>query len=92
MSTATIGQNYVPPFAAGRTTLSTALGAIATNTRASQGSAYIPPFGTAGPSATATAAIAYSTDGATDSSSFVDYFVIPYMDAHVLSPPSYRYA
>lgn len=80
MSTATIVQGYVPPFAGAATALSSAIASGATSSGASQ------------TSATTTAAIAYSTDGATDSSSFVEYFVVPYLDAHVLSPPSYRYA
>lgn len=67
--------------------------------------AYVPPFASSGlasaartATATATAAAASATVAATPttfddgSSSFLYYFTIPYLDAHVASAPTYRYA
>ncbi|GJN90577.1 hypothetical protein Rhopal_003589-T1 [Rhodotorula paludigena] len=66
--------------------------------------AYVPPGATAAPSSiswasqagptgssTATAQIVDATGGV-DSSSLTQYFTIPYIDAHTLSYPTWRYA
>lgn len=98
MATASIATaGYVPPFAGIVSTAAAAIATALSTGAASQGGAYVPPFATgnsaaATPVVTSSGSTAYSTDGATDSSSFVDYFIIPYFDAHALSPSSYRYA
>lgn len=96
---AQVVSSYVPPFqvyttptslaVAGENAISVSQGA------ASQGGAYIPPFATGTDASTPIAtsasprptytAIAYDP-------SDVDNFITSYLDAHALSPPSYRYA
>ncbi|GAA6060092.1 hypothetical protein JCM10212_003500 [Sporobolomyces blumeae] len=84
MSTAAEGTGYVPPFA--RTTTAAAAGSTGSISFASVASR------TAGTgTATSTAVIVDSTGGV-DSSSLLEYFTKPYIDAHSLSIPSYRYA
>ncbi|SCV72183.1 BQ2448_4877 [Microbotryum intermedium] len=94
---ASVGSNYVPPFAQ---TTARHGGASASSAAAAAG-----PTGTsisfakiATGTATATAAgkpthtSIISTDGGIDSTSLLQYFTKPYIDAHSLSVPTWRYA
>lgn len=74
----------VPPLAATSRAAITAAG-TATLSFASIGSF-------AGSSPTRTASIAVNTQGVVDSSSLLYYFTIPYIQAHSLSYPTWRYA
>ncbi|KAG0149940.1 hypothetical protein CROQUDRAFT_652916 [Cronartium quercuum f. sp. fusiforme G11] len=58
--------------------------------------AYVPPHATAAPS-TFTGSptqvnFGTSTDQPGNTNIYLYYFIVPYLDAHVLSPPSWRYA
>ncbi|GAA6013798.1 hypothetical protein JCM10207_008194 [Rhodosporidiobolus poonsookiae] len=76
--TAATGGGYVPPFAA-TTTSSLSFAAVASHSAT----------GTA--TAAQTAAVADATGGV-DSDSLLEYFTRPYLDAHTLSIPTWRYA
>lgn len=77
---------YVPPFAATTRSAIAAAGTAATTVSfASIGS--LP-----GSTATRTASVAINTQGVVDSSSLLYYFTIPYIQAHTLSYPTWRYA
>ena len=80
MSTASIGSGYVPPFASVATSVGTAITATASVARSTAASVAQPT----GPGST--------TRFADSSGSLLYYFTLPYLDAHVLSPPTYRYA
>lgn len=58
--------------------------------------AYVPPHATAAPSTfTGTpTAVNFGTSTAQPGNTdvYLYYFIVPYLDAHVLSPPSWRYA
>ncbi|CEQ39536.1 SPOSA6832_01047, partial [Sporobolomyces salmonicolor] len=84
-ATASTGGVYVPPFAA--TTAGTAAGG---STGTSISFAHLASATGTG-TATSSASIVDSTGGV-DSSSLLQYFTIPYIDAHSLSIPTYRYA
>ncbi|GAA5858165.1 hypothetical protein JCM1840_001066 [Sporobolomyces johnsonii] len=84
-ATASTGGVYVPPFAA--TTAGTAAGGSASTSISFAHVASATGTGTA----TSSASIVDSTGGV-DSSSLLQYFTIPYIDAHSLSVPTYRYA
>lgn len=77
MSVASVGSGYVPPFASIATSVGTAITATASVAR---------------PSATGSISTAPTTVFRDSSGSLLYYFTIPYLDAHVLSPPTYRYA
>ncbi|SCZ88186.1 BZ3500_MvSof-1268-A1-R1_Chr2-1g04245 [Microbotryum saponariae] len=98
---ASVGSNYVPPFAqttahhggasassaasaaasGGATGTSISFAKIATGT-ATASSAAVKPTHTS----------IISTDGRIDSTSLLEYFTKPYIDAHSLSVPTWRYA
>ncbi|GAA5953913.1 hypothetical protein JCM21900_003051 [Sporobolomyces salmonicolor] len=84
-ATASTGGVYVPPFAT--TTAGTAAGG---STGTSISFAHLASATGTG-TATSSASIVDSTGGV-DSSSLLQYFTIPYIDAHSLSVPTYRYA
>lgn len=79
------GGAYIPPFA---TKAPTTAAAAATTTATSISFAQIA---SQSGSATSTAQIVDSTGGV-DSSSLLQYFTKPYIDAHTLSMPTWRYA
>ncbi|BGP08319.1 hypothetical protein JCM10049v2_004166 [Rhodotorula toruloides] len=79
------GGAYIPPFA---TKATTTAAAAATKTTGSLSFAHIA---SQTGSATTTAQIVDSTGGV-DSSSLLQYFTKPYIDAHTLSIPTWRYA
>ncbi|BGO99874.1 hypothetical protein NBRC10513v2_004102 [Rhodotorula toruloides] len=79
------GGAYIPPFA---TKATTTAAAAATKTTGSLSFAHIA---SETGSATTTAQIVDSTGGV-DSSSLLQYFTKPYIDAHTLSIPTWRYA
>ncbi|GAA6040169.1 hypothetical protein JCM8097_004161 [Rhodosporidiobolus ruineniae] len=90
MSTATASASlaptgaYVPPGA------TTTAAAVASKS-ASYSFAAVAGTGTGTATATQTAAVADATGGV-DSSSLLEYFTRPYLDAHTLSLPTWRYA
>ncbi|KAK4054460.1 hypothetical protein OIV83_000954 [Microbotryomycetes sp. JL201] len=88
------GTGYVPPFAATVVQATRTTAARASTTFAQVGTL---PYG--GASRTASGAASATTPirivdatGGVDSSSLLQYFTIPYIDAHTLSPPTWRYA
>ncbi|KAM0753167.1 hypothetical protein T439DRAFT_378880 [Meredithblackwellia eburnea MCA 4105] len=85
-SSARVVSTYVPPLAK---TTATAIASGATSF-ARVGTLSGASAATTG-TATKTASIVDATGGV-DSSSLLQYFYIPYSDAHSLSPPSWRYA
>ena len=87
MASASYGGAYVPPYATKTTTATAAAGTsisfaqIATPSAGSSGG---------GGTATMTAPITDSTGGV-NANSLLDYFTKPYIDAHTLSLPTWRY-
>ncbi|GAA5820025.1 hypothetical protein JCM11251_005451 [Rhodosporidiobolus azoricus] len=92
-TTAQIVTGYRPPLATGQATTTTA--AAVAGTGISWASRYTPTGTAASLSYTGTvttsAQIVDSTGGV-DSSSLLEYFTKPYLDAHTLSIPTWRYA
>ncbi|KAM0791379.1 hypothetical protein ACM66B_005844 [Microbotryomycetes sp. NB124-2] len=91
-ASAAYGTGYVPPFAA--TTAATTAARVASSTFAQIGTL---PYGGAsrtatGPASATTSIRIIDATGGVDSSSLLQYFTIPYIDAHTLSPPTWRYA
>ncbi|GAA5947950.1 hypothetical protein JCM3765_007042 [Sporobolomyces pararoseus] len=87
MSTAVVVHGYSAPFATAAPTASAAAGGGTTGISFASVASRTAGSGTA----TSSAVIVDSTGGV-DSSSLLEYFTKPYIDAHSLSIPSYRYA
>ncbi|GAA5875926.1 hypothetical protein JCM3774_005819 [Rhodotorula dairenensis] len=93
MASASYGGAYVPPYA---TATPTAAGGAATKAAGGDGGTSISfaqiatQSGLSGGSATTTAKITDSTGGV-DANSLLEYFTKPYIDAHTLSLPTWRY-
>ncbi|GAA5993813.1 hypothetical protein JCM5350_007858 [Sporobolomyces pararoseus] len=86
MSTAVVVHGYSAPFATAAPTASAARGGTTGISFASVASR------TAGTGTATSSAVIVDSTGGVDSSSLLEYFTKPYIDAHSLSIPSYRYA
>ncbi|KAI5480795.1 ferric reductase transmembrane component 2 precursor [Pseudohyphozyma bogoriensis] len=86
--TAAVVSSYVPPFATATAAATTAAAAAGTSLSFASVASY---SGASSGTKTTSASIVDATGGV-DSSSLLEYFTKPYLDAHVLSRPSWRYS